>query len=143
VIRLILTPSTSRPGQYEARREDTGVHVVSSHQPLCDGSRELILRGEDPETLITLRHASSTSDSFEPWPMSWWADKTYEEGPSTPLRRRKYRPYPAGVANGAGREVPFIDVGPPRAPPPLPEPMAHQRAVPPTIRRNSMRRRRP
>jgi hypothetical protein len=111
MIRLILTPCPyPHRGQYEARREDTGERICRSHQPLCDGSRELIRRGVDPATLIVIRHATSQHDFPPPEPLSYWAGLTHEEGASTPLRRRKHREMPSDALaklGGVGKHGPL------------------------------------
>jgi hypothetical protein len=95
VIRLILRRCAyPQRGQYDALREDTGEHVLRSHQPLCDGARELIRRGEAPEVLVTIRHAGAACDSITPAPLGYWVKYTYTEGLSTPLRRQKWKPRP-------------------------------------------------
>ena len=65
--RLIVTPLDSKPGRFSGRLESTGEVIVdSSQQPLVDGARELLARGFDLATPLTMRHDGSSHDSFEP-----------------------------------------------------------------------------
>jgi len=65
--RLIVTAHPSKPGRFSAHLESTGAPVVTnSKQPLVDGARELLSRGFNPRTPLTMRHERSTHDSFQP-----------------------------------------------------------------------------
>lgn len=96
--RLILKPESvgdlrpAKAARLVARLESTGEVVVRSHQPLVDGARELIARGFDPATPLTMRHVGKSYDSFAPKPLSHWAKWTYSEGEQQRLQRREWRP---------------------------------------------------
>jgi hypothetical protein len=102
-LRLILTPeptvrvdpptSSGRPVRFIATLD--GDFVVLSHQPLVDGARELLARGFDPATPLTMRHAGKAYDSFEPLPIGDWAKVTYSESTKGDLRLRRWMPRPA------------------------------------------------
>ena len=94
MIRLILTPAP-KPGYFIARLE-TGEFVCQSDKPLADGARELIKRGFDPLSLITMRPEGNAHDSFVPHPIGEWAKWTYSESSHKGLRRERYRPRPEG-----------------------------------------------
>ena len=44
-----------------------------------DGARELLARGFDPATPLTMRMEGKTYDSFQPLPIGKWAGWTYAE----------------------------------------------------------------
>jgi hypothetical protein len=59
VEKLVLEPEPvadlpNKAARLIARLERTGEVVVQSHQPLVDGARELMARGSDPATLLTM-----------------------------------------------------------------------------------------
>jgi hypothetical protein len=101
-LRLILTPdptvrgdpatSSGRPVRFIATLD--GDFVVLSDQPLADGARELLARGFDPATPLTMRHAGKAYDSFEPLPIGQWAKVTYSESTKGDLRLRRWMPRP-------------------------------------------------
>jgi hypothetical protein len=103
MLRLVVVPdstvradppgSAGRPVRFTATLD--GDFVVLSDQPLVDSARELLARGFDPVTLLTLRHQGKAYDSFEPLPIVEWADMTYSEGEKGDLRRRRWMPRPA------------------------------------------------
>ena len=96
--RLIVIALPSKPGRFSAHLESTGEVIVSnSKQPLVDGARELLAAGFNPRTPLTMRHDSSSHDSFEPLPIGKWAGWTYEEGERTTLRAALWMPFPAGA----------------------------------------------
>jgi hypothetical protein len=87
MIRLIVTPA--RGGYWTAALED-GSAVVVSPTPMADASRELIARGFDPATLVTMRHAGKSFDSFVPAPLKTWAAQAERAAPSvTPAPRSR------------------------------------------------------
>ena len=69
------------------------VIVRGSRQPLVDGARELLARGLDPATLLTMRHQGKAYDSFRPAPIGEWAKWTYQEGEKRTLTRALWRPF--------------------------------------------------
>ena len=95
-IRLVVAPSSAR--RFTARLESTGEVVVSgTRQPLVDGARELLARGFDPGTPLTMRHEGKHYDSFQPLPIGKWAGWTYEERDRGGLRCVIWRPQPSRV----------------------------------------------
>jgi hypothetical protein len=112
LIRLILTPDllsqqiSTKAASFIAVLESTGDFVVNSHQPLADGARELLARGFDPATPLTMRHAGKAYDSFEPMPIGQWAKVTYTEPDKESLRLRNWRPHPGTVPFAAVPEGP-------------------------------------
>jgi hypothetical protein len=103
-LRLVVAPdptvrvdppgSAGRPVRFIATLESTGDFVVLSDQPLVDGARELLARGFDPFTFLTLRHAGKEHDSFLPLQLGDWAGWTYSEGTKGDLRLRHWMPRP-------------------------------------------------
>jgi hypothetical protein len=49
--------------RFLATLESTGEFVVRSHQPLVDGARELLARGYEPTTPLTMRHEGKAYDA--------------------------------------------------------------------------------
>jgi len=101
-VRLVVTPETDpqRAGRFTARLEGTCEIIVSgSRQPLVDGARELVARGFDPGTPLTMRHQESPHDSFKPAPIGEWAKWTYWEGEKRVLQRARWVPR-ADMADG-------------------------------------------
>jgi|SRR5262245_26255041 len=111
--RLILRPDPKKkPGRFSARLETTGEIIIgSSRQPLVDGARELLARGFDPATPLTMRHEDSLHDSFRPLPIGTWAGWTYEEGERTALQRRPWRPFAAGTGPQKSGSEPGVAPG--------------------------------
>src|SRR5262249_8569183 len=72
--------------------------VSGSRQPLVDGARELLARGYDPATPLTMRVDGKAYDSFRPAPISEWAKWTYSESEKHPLKRRPWLPREMPVA---------------------------------------------
>jgi hypothetical protein len=103
--RLLLTekplPTTASNeiASFFAVLESTGELVVVSHKPLVDGARELIARGFDPATPLTMRHAGNAHDSFTPMSIGHWAKWTYTEPDKGTFRMIPWRPRP-DVAEG-------------------------------------------
>lgn len=85
LLRLLLRPvamtdTQSTAERFYASREDTGVHVVTSHIPLYAGARVLLDGGCLPTTLLTTRHAGREYDNFIPAPIGRLATRTLREG---------------------------------------------------------------
>src|SRR5262249_52915887 len=97
-------------GRFSAALEDGDVIISSSGQPLVDGARELIARGYDASTLLTMRMAGKSYDSFRPAPIGEWAKWTYGEGDSRGLQRKRWTPF---AANRVGQKSGFVDVSGP------------------------------
>ena|SRR5215813_1366316 len=101
VERLIVSPGTDpqKAGKFTACLESIGETIVSgSRQPLVDGARELLARGYDPATPLTMRVDGKAYDSFRPAPISEWAKWTYSESEKHPLKRRPWLPREMPVA---------------------------------------------
>jgi len=102
--RLIVTPEpvaglrSKQALRFSARLESSGEVVVLSHQPLVDGARELLARGFDPATPLTMRVSGIPYDSFLPLPIGEWAKWTYSESEMRPLRRRPWEARPENAA---------------------------------------------
>jgi hypothetical protein len=99
--RLIVSPDAdpAKAGKFTACLESTGETIVSgSRQPLADGARELLARGFDPATPLTMRHEGKAHDSFRPAPIGDWARWTYSESETHPLKRRPWLPREMPVA---------------------------------------------
>jgi hypothetical protein len=77
-LRMIVFEA-DRPGEFNASLEDGAGIVENTRQPLVDGARELIARGIDPKTPLTMRHEGKAHDSFRPLPIGKWAGLDYEE----------------------------------------------------------------
>ena len=96
-IRLVVAPALDpeKAGRFAARLESSGEPIVAStRQPLVDGARELLARGFDPATPLTMRHEGKAYDSFKPLPIGHWAKWTYKEGEKDALRRTAWMPLP-------------------------------------------------
>jgi hypothetical protein len=104
-IRLVIAPGSV--GKFTARLEGTGDLIVTgTRQPLVDGARELLARGFDPGTPLTMRHEGKAYDSFQPLPIGKWAGWTYTEGETTPLRCARWMPRPAvGEEQNSGSKL--------------------------------------
>jgi hypothetical protein len=98
--RLIVVPEPvtdlrpNRAARFSARLESSGEVVVLSHQPLADGARELLDRGLDRATLLTMRREGKAYDSFRPTPIVELARWTYSESEMRPLRCRPWEAHP-------------------------------------------------
>ena len=89
-IRLVVTPEPDpeKAGRFAARLESTGeVIVASTRQPLVDGARELLARGFDPATPLTMRMEGKAYDSFQPLPIGQWASGPTKRARRMPCRR--------------------------------------------------------
>jgi hypothetical protein len=98
---LLVTPEADpqKAGRFTGRPESTGeVIVANTRQPLVDGARELLARGFDPGTPLTMRHEGKTYDSFQPLPIGQWAKWSYAEGEKTPLQRQRWKPREMPIA---------------------------------------------
>jgi hypothetical protein len=96
-IRQVVTPEPDpeKAGRFTARLESTGEVIVSStRQPLVDGARELLARGFDPATPLTMRVEGKGYDSFQPLPIGQWAGWTYTESEKHVLKRQRWMPLP-------------------------------------------------
>jgi hypothetical protein len=95
--RLIFTPEADaeKGGRFTGRLESTGETIATNtKQPLVDGARELLGRGFDPATPLTMRMEGNTYDSFQPLPIGEWAKWTYAESEERALRRVPWMPFP-------------------------------------------------
>ena len=95
---LVVAPDAEpqRPGRFNGRLASTGETIVrSSRQPLVDGARELLARGFDLATTLTMRIEGKAYDSFRPAPISQWAKWTYTESERYPLKRQRWMPHAA------------------------------------------------
>jgi hypothetical protein len=114
--RLIVTPEADaqKGGRFTGRLESTGELIVAgSRQPLVDGARELLARGFDPATTLTMRMEGKTYDSFQPLPIGEWAKWSYAEGEKTPLQRQRWKPREMPIAacpeeQKSGVEAPVV-----------------------------------
>ena len=106
-IRLLVAPDSA--GRFTAGLESTGeVIVASTRQPLVDGARELLARGFDPSTPLTMRHEGKHYDSFQPLPIGKWAGWTYEESGTKPLRRVRWMPFPTAAGTQKSGSEPLV-----------------------------------
>jgi hypothetical protein len=93
-IRLVVTPESA--GRFTARLERAdGILVSGTRQPLVDGARELLARGFDPTTPLTMRHKGKGYDSFQPLPIGHWAKWTYKERERDGLTVERWMPFAA------------------------------------------------
>ena len=93
-IRLIVAAESA--GRFTARLESTGeVIVTRTRQPLVDGARELLARGFDPATPLTMRHEGKGYDSFQPLPIGHWAKWTYKEREKDGMTVERWMPFAA------------------------------------------------
>jgi len=91
-IRLVVTPESA--GRFTTRMEGTGDLIVSgTRQPLVDGARELLARGFDPATPLTMRHEGKAYDSFLPMPIGHWAKWTYKEREKGGMAVERWMPF--------------------------------------------------
>jgi hypothetical protein len=74
-----------------AARLDGRLLVRSSRTPLCDAARVLIAEGADPDSIIVMRHAGSSVDSFRAR-LSVAAALAVEERESRAPRFVRWRP---------------------------------------------------
>jgi len=95
---LVVAPDAEpqKAVQFNGRLASTGETIVrSSRQPLVDGARELLARGFDPATPLTMRVDGKAYGSFRPAPISLWAKWTYTESERYPLKRQRWMPHAA------------------------------------------------
>src|SRR5712664_4052890 len=106
-IRLVVAPEAA--GRFTARPESTGEVIVSStRQPLVDGARELLARGFDPTTPLTLRHEGKAYDSFQPLAIGKWAKWTYKEREKGGLAVERWMPFAAPRSGQKSGSEPFV-----------------------------------
>ena len=98
--RLIVTPEAAeKGGRFTGRLESTGETIATNtKQPIVDGARELLARGFDSATPLTMRMEGKTYDSFQPLPIGEWAKWSYAEGEKTPLQRQRWKPREMPIA---------------------------------------------
>jgi hypothetical protein len=122
MMKLIITPEADpqKAGRFTARLESTGDDIVANaRQPLVDGARELLARGFDPGTPLTMRVEGKAYDSFQPLSIGECAKWSYAEGEKTPLQRQRWKPREMPIA--ACPEEQKSGVGAPIVPNPHPE----------------------
>jgi hypothetical protein len=91
-IRLVVAPEAA--GRFTARLESTGEAIVAgTRQPLVDGAREMLARGFDPATPLTMRHKGKAYDSFQPMPIGHWAKWTYKEREKGGMAVERWMPF--------------------------------------------------
>jgi hypothetical protein len=93
---LVVTPEADRQkaGRFTARLESSGEDIVANtRQPLVDGARELLARGFDPSTPLTMRLEGKAYDSFRPMPIAEWAKWTYTEPDKRGLKSQRWTPF--------------------------------------------------
>jgi hypothetical protein len=103
LLRLILTPHTTRHGQFVASLD--GEVVCVSDQPLFDGARELLQRGYHPAARLTTRHLGKPYDNFVPARLDRLAKWTVSESDRDGLQYRKYTPRPTPAGSPISAEV--------------------------------------
>jgi hypothetical protein len=107
LVRLVVAPASA--GRFTARLESTGDLITSgTRQPLVDGARELLARGFDPATPLTMRREGKGYDSFQPMPVGKWAGWTYEESGTKPLRRVRWMPFPTAAGTQKSGSEPLV-----------------------------------
>jgi hypothetical protein len=100
--RLIVIPEADAEtgGRFTGRLESTGEDIVANtRQPLVDGARELLARGFDPGTPLTMRLEGKAYDSFRPLPLGEWAKWTYTEPDKRGLKSQRWMPF-SGARDG-------------------------------------------
>jgi hypothetical protein len=106
-IRLVVAPEAA--GRFTARLESTGeVIVAGTRQPLVDGARELLARGFDPATPLTMRHEGKAYDSFQPLAIGKWAKWTYKEREKGGLAVERWMPFAAPRSGQKSGVEPFV-----------------------------------
>jgi hypothetical protein len=63
-VMIIVTPTTRRPGHYNAGLEDGSVIVQASRQPFLDAARALINHGVDPSIILEMWHQGAAHHSL-------------------------------------------------------------------------------
>jgi hypothetical protein len=102
MIKLIIIPEADpqKGGRFTGRLESTGEAIVANtRQPLVDGARELLARGIDPATPLTMRLEGKAYDSFRPMPIAEWAKWTYTEPDKRGLKSQRWIPF-SGARDG-------------------------------------------
>jgi hypothetical protein len=92
-LRLIASPDRKRLGAFSAYLETGDALVAGSRQPVVDGARELLARGFDPNTPLTMRHEGKAYDSFQPMPIGHWAKWTYKEREKGGMAVERWMPF--------------------------------------------------
>jgi hypothetical protein len=138
---LLVTPEadSQKAGRFTARLESSGEDIVANtRQPLVDGARELLARGFDPATPLTMRMEGKTYDRFRPLPIGEWAKWSYAEGEKTPLQRQRWKPREMPIAacpeeQKSGVEAPVVPNPHPEANSLLRAPVADAGMLPRTL----------
>jgi hypothetical protein len=102
MIKLIIIPEADpqKGGRFTGRLESTGEAIVANtRQPLVDGARELLARGIDPATPLTMRLEGKAYDSFRHLPLGEWAKWTYTEPDKRGLKSQRWIPF-SGARDG-------------------------------------------
>jgi hypothetical protein len=60
---LIVEETATRRGRFDGWIEGFGQVITSSTQPFLDAARQLVRRGIDPATILTMRHRKTGTDS--------------------------------------------------------------------------------
>lgn len=94
MLRLILEPQAyPRRGSYIASLEDGGEIVRNTHTPLYAGARALLALGFPAETLLTMRHAGASYDSWVPTAIGELAKWTVYESRLGHRQRTEWEPF--------------------------------------------------
>jgi hypothetical protein len=90
---------------WRVERADGTLVKARSKQPLLDGARALIAVGENPETLVTMRHAGSEVDSFEPISLAQAARLTVREDDVVSAKFKKWKALPENASGATGEPI--------------------------------------
>jgi hypothetical protein len=102
VIVITIEP-LDRRGRYQVHLGGR-LLLSSSRQPLLDGARELIRLGADPDALIVMRRAGSSTDCLR-GRIGTAAGLTVDESGSP--RFKRWKPFPSGAVEApAGQKAP-------------------------------------
>jgi hypothetical protein len=96
IVRELPLSGPNRRQQYDAVLE-TGELIVTSHQSLLDGARQLLARGTiAPDDVLVLRHEGRETEGLSGQPGALAALTTSEPDSGQPrsLRFRRYQPHP-------------------------------------------------
>jgi hypothetical protein len=96
IVRELPLSGPNRRQQYDAVLE-TGELIVTSHQPLLDGARQLLARGTiAPDDVLVLRHEGRETEGLSGQAGALAALTTSEPDSGQPrsLRFRRYQPHP-------------------------------------------------
>ncbi len=110
-MRLIVTPAKT-PGTFDAALATGEIIVRGTKTPLADGARKLLDRGYNPSMPLTMRHAGSVFDSFQPEPIAKWAKTAYSET-DRGLAKGVWRPFPLHAGGQKSGSAPEDDNAPP------------------------------